>query len=106
MIDIYDNHSWHERCNSKGRTTEHFYGKTEQEGENKMTAQELLKIARAEQPSVKYAVNAKNTVIGAYSDTLGRFIPVAALALTGDWYNIPGEILINGQPSHGETWIE
>jgi hypothetical protein len=62
-----------------------------------MTAQELLAIARSENPSVKYVTNAKRTAIGAWSADRNRYTPVAGLLLTGQWVEM-GDLLINGTP--------
>ena len=72
-----------------------------------MTAHELLRIAREGRPTVRYAMNAKGTAIGAWSDELGRYVTVAGLLITGtgQWASMPYELLVNGQPIPNE-WIE
>lgn len=70
-----------------------------------MTCEELLKVAREGRPNVRYAKNANETAIAAWWE--GRWVPVAALAVTGKWVEMPGELFVDGIPMHaGETWIE
>jgi hypothetical protein len=71
-----------------------------------MTAHELLKKAQASKPSVRYVVNNRANVIGAWSVERQRYVPVAALGLDGKWYEIPGEIFVNGAPLVDEMWVE
>jgi hypothetical protein len=74
-------------------------------GKGNMTAQELLEIAREGRPSVKYVTNDKQDCIGAWSESLGRYVIVAGLMLDGMWAHMPVELLINGKPCE-RVWIE
>lgn len=74
-----------------------------------MTATELVAIARKGRPNVRYASNAKGNAVAAWSDTLSRWVPVAALLVTGEWCEVPCELLIDGKPvwGHGDSnWTE
>jgi hypothetical protein len=63
-----------------------------------MTAQELLTIARREKPHIKYVTNTRQDCIGAWDATLGRYVIVAGLLITGQWAHMPVELLIDGKP--------
>lgn len=62
-----------------------------------MTANELLANARKAKPHVRYAVHRNGSAIAAWDKELGRFVVVACLALTGQWYSNPVEILVDGE---------
>ncbi len=68
-------------------------------------AQAVLDRARKEKPDVRYVLNSERTVIGAWSESLGRYVCVACLALTGEWVSMPYEVLVNGQPMVNK-WME
>lgn len=70
-----------------------------------MTGKELLAIARAGRPTVRYAITTTGNAIGAWSDAHQRFVVVAAETITGKWASMPHELLINGQPIPHE-WLE
>lgn len=70
-----------------------------------MTAHELLAIARRDRPTVRYALNATHDAIGAWDDSLGRFVRVAGKLLTGEWASLRVELLIDGEPVP-TTWVE
>ncbi len=70
-----------------------------------MTAQELLAIAKEGRPEVKYVTNDKGDCIGAWSEKLGRYCVVAAKSITGEWVNMPYELLVNGKLLI-EEWID
>lgn len=70
-----------------------------------MTGPELLAIARAERPTVRYALSTKWNAIGAWSQELGRFVTVAAETIDGKWASMPYELLVNGKPIPTE-WQE
>lgn len=73
----------------------------------KHTAQEILAIAKAGRPNVRYALNRKQNAIAAYSQEMDRFVCVAGMLIDGSWASMPHELLINGNPVHKrEDWIE
>jgi len=63
-----------------------------------MTAHELLKIVRKGRPEAKYVTNDKQNTIGVWVEDLGRYVAVAGKLLTGDWSEMPYELLVNGEP--------
>lgn len=67
-----------------------------------ISADELLAIARKGRPNVKYALDKKRQAIGAWSDSLGRYVQVAGLLINGEWASLPFEVLVNGQPVQHE----
>mgnify|MGYP001574839365 CR=1 FL=1 len=69
------------------------------------TGAEMLAMARAGRPNVRYALNAKGNAIGGWSEAHGRFVTVACLTLLGMWVTMPYELLINGKPIEN-TWNE
>lgn len=70
-----------------------------------MTCEELLAIARKGRPSVRYARSSQGDKIGGWDATLGRFVMVACLCITGRWVETPYEVLVNGEPCQTD-WIE
>ena len=71
-----------------------------------MTANELLQIARTAKPHIKYALNDRASVIGAWSNDHNDYVPVAALDLLGHWRDIPGQLYVNGKPMvQPEQWV-
>jgi hypothetical protein len=64
-------------------------------GGNKMTAQELIKIAKAEKPHIHYITNKKENAIAAMVD--GLPVMVAGRMITGEWCTI-GNLVVNGEP--------
>lgn len=68
-------------------------------------ASRILREARQAKPHVRYVLNDKQTVIGAWSDALNRYVCVACVAITGEWVSMPYEILVNGEPMHN-TWTD
>jgi hypothetical protein len=70
-----------------------------------MTSTELLAIARKGRPNVRYAVNTTDDSIAAWSESESRWVRVAGKMITGEWCDVPFEILINGEPM-AATWIE
>jgi hypothetical protein len=72
-----------------------------------LTAPELLARCREHRPELRYAMDADGTAIGAWDEKLGRFVPVAMLALDKGWFWSRYEILINGEPPYRpEDWRE
>jgi hypothetical protein len=66
---------------------------------------ELLEIARKGRPNVRYEMHRNGSMIGAWSETLGRFVIVAARTLDDHWCDMPCELLVNGQPTHtADDW--
>lgn len=72
-----------------------------------MTADELLAIARAEKPHVRYTRNREGTAIaawhaGRWQTVAGKVVP----SLGGEWVTI-GDLFINGEPvNKQEDWVE
>lgn len=72
----------------------------------KHTPDEMLAIARKGRPNVRYTLNASRNAIAAWSNELGRWVAVAALAVTGEWYEVPAEMLVNGEPVFPQSiWL-
>ena len=74
----------------------------------KNAALEIIARAYAEQPELKLAIGARSgnacSCIGAWDEARNRYIPVAAPALTGEWFSLRAELLLDGQPmSHAWT---
>lgn len=65
-----------------------------------MTAHEILALARAQHPGVRYALDSKQQCLGAWNEALGRYQVIAGLLLgkPGQWCSMPYEILVNGAP--------
>ena len=62
------------------------------------TALHVIDQAYKEQPNLRLAMNANRTLIGAWDARQSRFVPIAALLITGGWVSCSYEILVNGQP--------
>lgn len=72
-----------------------------------MSVTELLAIARAGRPNVRYAIHKSGESIAAFVDSTKRWVPVAALLITGEWCSMEHELFVNGKPMHEqEDWIE
>lgn len=68
----------------------------------KMSAVELLDIARKFQPTVTYTKNKAGTAIAAWKN--GRWHTVAMQLITGEWGEV-GDLFINGEPCNKqEDW--
>jgi hypothetical protein len=73
----------------------------------KTTCKELLALARKGRPEVRYAAHRKGHSIAAWVKAMGRFVIVASLAIDGEWYLMPYEILVNGECCHKPgDWLE
>jgi len=49
----------------------------------------------------------KENAIGGFVADVGRFVMVASLGIDGQWYSVPYEILVNGEPPFKPAdWIE
>jgi hypothetical protein len=70
----------------------------------KTTALELIEMARKAKPEIKYALNDTQTAIGAWSEADNRYKTVAFCDLSGNWYNMPFEVLADGK-CIVENWI-
>ena len=68
-----------------------------------MTAKQLAEKAKADHPDVRYAW--ADAAVGAFNAACGRFVVVASRLLTGEWVDVPFEVLVNGQPVP-RTWTE
>jgi len=68
-------------------------------------AQHMLNQAQVAKPHVKYVLNDKRNIIGAWSSTLNRYVCVASLSLTGEWVSMPYELLVNGEPMQ-VIWVD
>ena len=74
-----------------------------------MTAEELLKQCREQNPGERYARHRDGTAVAGWNRTLGRWQIVAGKAQdNGEWLLMRHELLINGKPFHNEPndWIE
>ena len=69
------------------------------------TALDVIHQAYKDQPDLRLAVNANQTLIGAWDAQQGRFVPIAGLLITGGWVSCPYEVLVNGKPMCAE-WHE
>ena len=69
------------------------------------TPEKMLQIAKEGRPNVKYVLNDKKDAIGAWDVNQSRYVPVAGRLLTGEWVNLPVELLINNKPVE-RKWIE
>jgi hypothetical protein len=65
--------------------------------QNVRSAEDVISQAYREQPNLRLAITPAGNVIGSWSESLGRFVIVASLTLTGEWVSMPYEILINGE---------
>lgn len=71
------------------------------------TAEEVLMVVREKNPTRRFTSNVKGNLIGLWNDTLGRYVVVASLSISGDWVSLPYEILADGKPMAGKAdWIE
>lgn len=72
-----------------------------------MTGLELLAIARKGRPNVKYAILRDHSMIGAWAESLGRYVAVASATITGQWVSMEYELLVNGELPYGPAdWYE
>lgn len=68
----------------------------------KMTASELLAIAKAEKPDIRYTTNKRRDAIAAWWEN--RWCMVAGMLIDGTWAQM-GDLLINGEPvNRQEDW--
>lgn len=70
---------------------------------------QLLKGAREARPHVRYAMHKDGHSIAAWSPALNRFQVIAAMAEVNGkeyWYNLPGDILINGERGYTDSDFE
>ena len=66
---------------------------------------EVLRAVRKDNPDKIFTLNAKKNIIGVKDDRAqSGFIDCAGLLLTGQWVSLPGSLLVNGKPLHGE-WL-
>ena len=70
-----------------------------------MTINELLATAFERNPGKRFALNAQKNALAVWSDRLGRWYQVAALAITGEWVSLPYQFLVNGKPIP-QQWAE
>jgi hypothetical protein len=74
---------------------------------NRLTAPDLLAIARRDRPNVRYAIAWDGAAVGGWDEDLGRFVPVMMRATTGEWLHCNYEVLIDGNPAYKpEDWRE
>lgn len=58
-------------------------------------AEEVIKPYLKQYPELRFAVT--DCTLGFWSNDQERFVPFASLALTGEWFFLPWEILVNGE---------
>ena len=76
------------------------------DAEARAQAEKIIAQAYRDQPHLKLAVSRAGSSIGSWSESAGRYVTVACLTLTGEWVNMPYEILCNGKPPvAAEDWI-
>lgn len=58
---------------------------------------ELAKGYAESNPGKKFAVDRKGLMVGYFNDELRRYVPFVSATITGQFVQIPYEILINGE---------
>lgn len=74
-----------------------------------MTALELATKAKHAKPHVRYAYGSAHGggAVAAWVEKEARWIAVAGQLIgSGEWYSLPGELLVDGKPVDTTTWIE
>lgn len=71
-----------------------------------VSAHELALQAIEGRPNVRYAYDAKSdAAVGAWVESMGRWVMVAGRLITGEWASMPYELLVNGEPVP-HSWVE
>ena len=63
------------------------------------TASEVVREAYANPANdkLRLAVNSRETCVGSWDENLQRFVMVACATITGQWVELPFELLVNGK---------
>ena len=62
-----------------------------------MTAEELARQVKKDHPNHRIAINAKGYKVAYWCENRKRWVGCASKAIDGKWYNVPYEILVNGE---------
>ena len=65
-------------------------------------ASEVIKRYQAQHPDKRFAIT--ETVLGVWIESEQQYVPFASAALTGEWYYMPLDILIDGHKID-RNWI-